>query len=290
MPERIRRSLLFVGADKPDMMRNTVTTDADAIVFDMEDAVTPPNKPEARNNLKEVVQDVSFGSTEICTRINDLRTDYWLEDIRAAVEAGVHTIRMSKVREPWEVRTVVEVARQLTDDVPEVMLSLEDAHGIENGKEIAKTCQQLDPVTAIAFGLEDYTNSVGVTKVSLDIRKFLVQHVAAYASIGNLDALSGGYLPIDDPEGLREWAEQARSNGHVGMPAIHPDQVPIINDVFAPSEDEYERAKKFVDEFDAVEDDGAFMVDGELLEAPTVEKFREIVRRYETIQGAADSS
>lgn len=280
-----RRSLLLCGTDSRSEMRAAVETDADTVVFDLEDAVADGKKEAARRNLVRVVDEVDFGDKEVCARINDLRTDHWHDDVETAAEAGVDTIRLSKVREPWEVETATRTAARLSADPPEVVLSLEDPEGVLNGTAIARRCAELPRVTGIAFGLEDYTTAVGAPTPTMEIREFLLHRVAAYASVGNVDPLSGSYTDVTDPAGLETWAKQARAAGHIGQPAIHPSQIDVINEVFTPTRAEYERAKRIVNEYDARPDAGVIRLDGELVERPMVERHRRTVTRYEAVHG-----
>jgi citrate lyase subunit beta/citryl-CoA lyase len=288
MVKRIRRSFLFTPGDKPDLMEKAARTNADALIFDFEDAVPKSRKEDARENVRSIVSKVDFSEKEICVRINGLATEYWLGDLRAVIDAGVHTVKLPMVESPQEVVTVVEAANQLTDDLPEFGIALETPEGMLSGKEIATACRDIPPVTMLSFGLGDYSRTIGAPGVTPDrVREFLSHLTAAYASIGNLQPLGAVHSTVNDPEGQWESAEQFYELGYIGQAAIHPDQVDIINEAYTPGEELVERARTLVEEYEAVETD-SIVIDGVFLDTAVVERYRNILRRHSAIVGADD--
>lgn len=295
MKNTIRRSALFTPADDPEMMRKAATFDADGLIFDLEDAVPPAKKQVARENLREVVQETDFGDTEVATRIDGLDTEWWLADLSAATEAGVDAITVPKVESATEVATLLRTAEQVVggsapfggdeqvaSDVPQFRLTLESPEGVFHGADIATYCRDEPAVTGLSFGIADYCRAIGAPEVSTRVREFLDHLVRGYATIGNLDAFEPVYLDIEDTEGLRETAERARDLGYDGMTAIHPEQIAVINDVFTPSEERVEEARNLVREFDASDRD-SLLVDGVFLDTATVDRYRDLIDRYEAI-------
>lgn len=287
MVNRIRRSLLYTPGDKADLMEKAVHTNADALIFDFEDAVPRSRKRDARENLRAFFSDVDFGKKEICVRINGLATKYWLEDLRTAVKAGVHTVKLPMVEHPREVVMAVEAANQMTDDVPEFIVTMESPEGIYSGKEIATTCRDIPHVTALSFGIGDYCRTIGAPGESDRVRDFLSHLTTAYASIGNLQPLGTVHADITDTEGQREMAQSFYELGYVGQAAIHPDQVDVINEEYTPDEELISEAHELLDEYEAVETD-SIVVNGVFLDTAIVERYENILRRAEVIseQGA----
>jgi citrate lyase subunit beta/citryl-CoA lyase len=284
MVKRIRRSLLYTPADKAELMEKTTRTKADAVIFDFEDAVPRSRKQKARENLREIVPSVDFGEKEVCVRINGLATDYWLEDIQAAVNAGVHTIKLPMVTSAQEVVTAVEATNQLTDDPPEFGVTMESPAGIYSGKEIALACRDIPPVTMLSFGIGDYCRTIGAPGTSERVRDFLSHLVTGYASIGNLQPVGTVHTDIDDLEGQREMAEQFYELGYIGQAAIHPDQIDVINQAYTPDEELVEQARKLVEEYESVETD-SIVIDGVFLDTAVIERYKNILLRHEVISG-----
>lgn len=263
-------------------MRKTAETEADAVMFDLEDAVPEGRKPQARENIREVVGDTDFGAQEVCTRINGLETDHWLEDLRVSAEVGVDVVRLAMVEQAWEINTVVETMKQYTADLPDFIVAIETPLGMASGIDIATVCREFPSMAGITFGLQDYTSTLGAPEPSSNIREHLLHLTAGFGSIGGMDPLGGAYLNIDDDEGLQASAEQAKTFGHIAQPVLHPKQIKVVHDVFTPSQETYERSKRFIEAFDEAEDD-TIAVDGVVLEPPIVDRYRRQVARYESI-------
>lgn len=282
MVNRIRRSLLYTPGDKAELMEKAVQTNADALIFDFEDAVPRSRKRDARENLRAFFSDVDFGEKEICVRINGLATKYWLEDLRMAVEAGVHTVKLPMVEHPREVVMAVEAANQMTADVPEFIVTMESPEGIYSGREIAIACRDIPQVTAISFGIGDYCRTIGAPGTPNSVREFLSHLTTAYASIGNLQPLGTVHTDIKDSEGQREMARAFYELGYIGQAAIHPDQVDVLNEEYTPGEELVAEARELIDEYEAVETD-SIVVNGVFLDTAIVERYKNILRRVEVI-------
>ena len=233
MPSRTRRTLQYAPAIYPERVRAAAAGGADAVIVDLESTVPDDRKAEARENLPALFERNDFGGKETVVRINDLRSTEWLADVEAAIDVGVDTLRLPKVEEPWQVRTAVETARQLADPVPEFLLQLETPRGVANGMEIATTCRELPMVTGIGIGMGDYTNALGLSDHTPELRAYLLNRTAMYAQVGEMDALGFVHKELDT---LRPIAEQARSLGHVGQPISYKVDaepfVEILTDVY----------------------------------------------------------
>jgi citrate lyase subunit beta/citryl-CoA lyase len=233
MSRQPRRSLLYAPGDNRTKVENAARSAADGVIIDLESTVPTDAKTTARSNVKPFLEDLDFSGKETVVRINSLRSDYWLADLRAAIDAGVETIRLPKVEEPWEVITAVESAGQLTEPSPEFLLQLENPTGFDNGHEIAQTCKQYSQVTGIGIGIGDYTKTIGISDHNPDLRSYLLNQIAMFATVGELDPLGFVHKDIDD---LREVVSQARSLGHTGQPISHnvesDEFIRILNEMY----------------------------------------------------------
>ncbi|RQG95455.1 HpcH/HpaI aldolase/citrate lyase family protein [Natrarchaeobius chitinivorans] len=234
MSRSLRRSLQYAPADNHEKIQFAADSNADGVILDLEHLVPASNKDSARSNLTDVINDTVPESKETVVRINGIDSEFWLADTGAAIDAGADTIRLPKVEQPWEIKTVVETATQLTDSIPEFLVQLETPRGVANGVDIARECGNYSAVTGISLGIGDYTNSIGVEDHTRELRAHLLNRIAEFAAIGDMEAL--GYVH-KDLENLRESAEMARDLGHVGQPVSckvdSGEFIGVLNDVYS---------------------------------------------------------
>lgn len=285
MVERLRRSFLYTPGDSPEMLAKAATAGADAVTVDLEDAVRPEDKPQARENLRTVRESADFGETELSTRINGVRTDHWRLDLEAAVDAGVDTVTLPMVETADEVETAVSTLLELSDDPPELVLLLESPEGVFTGREIAETAARIDEVTALSFGVGDYARATGGEPTSPRIREFLTHRIVGFAAIGGLQPISSVFPDVSDRDALREVAERAAEVGFVGQSVIHPRQVAVVNEVFTPESEVVATARAHVEAYETA-DRGAFVHDGTFLDEALVERYRRLVARADAIDAA----
>ena len=285
MTAPIARSALYTPAEDPEMVRKAATTAADMAILDLEDSVGPDAKPAAREHLRTVVPETDFGAKQVAARINALDTEWWLDDLEAAVAAGVDQVKVPKVEGVGDVRLVVEALRHLGADPPTVALGLETPRGLYAGPAIAEAARDLPEVRALGYGYADYSRAIGAPELLPRVRDFLAEHVIGFAALGGLDPIASTHLDLDDEAGLREAAASAAELGYVGMSAIHPAQVPVINEAFTPSEERVDRARRLVEAFDASDAD-SMVVEGVFLDVPIAERYRGLLERAERLAGA----
>ncbi|WP_232686291.1 HpcH/HpaI aldolase/citrate lyase family protein [Halobacterium zhouii] len=283
MTNRLRRSFLYTPADDESMMRNAVRLDdADAVIFDLEDAIPTDALDEARESIAVVLEETDNRATETCTRINGLQTNHWQTDLRASIAAGVDTVVLPMIEQPRQVDMAVEAAAEVGDDSPEFLVTIETPRGLFNAAEIAERGGEYESVTALSYGLGDYTRAIGATGKPAEMERFLRQTIVSAASLGGLDPITTVYQDIDDDGGLREHASAARRLGYIGQKAIHPTQLSTLNDMYTPTQDEYEEAVQFVDAFDSADRD-SLVVDGVFLDTAIVEQYRTVIDRHEEV-------
>lgn len=273
-----RRSLLFSPGDRPEMLRKAPRTGADVVIFDLEDAVAPARKDQAREAVAAVLSDGGFApDCEVCIRVNPGTVD--ADDDLAAIDGfdRMDSIMLPKVDSAADVETLDRLFDEHDLDLPVIAL-VETAAGILAAADIART----DRVDALAFGAEDLSADIGATRTSGGEEVlFARQKVVIAAAAAGIEALDTVYTDIDDLEGLREETRYAIQLGYDGKPAIHPAQVDVINDAFTPDADQIQWARRVLrarESADATER-GVFRIDGEMIDAPLVTRAERIADR-----------
>jgi citrate lyase subunit beta/citryl-CoA lyase len=277
---------MFTPGDRPEMLRKAPEAGADVVVFDLEDAVAPARKDEAREAVAEVLADPEFDpDAEVCVRVNPVGIDADA-DLAGVLDAGgdaardaIEAVMLPKTEAADDVRTLRRLCREHDLDVP-VFALVETAAGVLDAQAIAAT----DPTDALVFGAEDLSADIGATRTEEGTEVLHArEHVVLAASAAEVDAIDTVYTDIGDTEGLREETEFAIELGYDGKMAIHPGQVVPINEAFTPDAKRIEWAEAVLEARDAAaaEDRGVFSVDGEMIDAPLVAQAERIVDRAE---------
>lgn len=285
--DRLRRSFLYTPADDREMMEKAADSAADAVIFDLEDAVPDDAVAESRENVAAALRDTDFGRTEVCVRINGPRTERWEADLEAAVAAGADTVVLPMVEQPDDLDRAVETATAVQSgdsEIPEFIATIETPTGLFAVDEIAEAGGEIGSVTALSYGFGDYTRAIGATGRPDRIRDFLSETVVSAAALGGLDPIATVYQDFSDTEGLREEAAACRKIGYVGQKAIHPAQLDVLNDMYTPTTEEVEEARRLVDAFDAAERD-SLVVEGVFLDTAIVEQYRTVLDRHAEVAG-----
>ncbi|PSP76546.1 CoA ester lyase [Halobacteriales archaeon QS_1_68_20] len=277
----VRRSVLFTPGDKPGMLRKAPRAGADVIVFDLEDAVAPGRKQEAREAVNEVLADPGFDpDAEVVVRVNPtgIAGDDDLHAVLSDLDEGdLDAVMLPKVESADAVETLGRLLDEHDYRVP-VFALVESAAGVLHAEEIAAAA----PTAALVFGAEDLTADVGATRTDQGTEVLYArQHVVLAASAAGVDAIDTVYTDFGDERGLRQDAAYAVQLGYDGKLAIHPTQVDPINSAFTPEAERIEWAQKVLEaERKADEQDrGVFEVDGEMVDAPLIAQAERIVDR-----------
>ena len=271
-----RRSVLFTPGDRPEMLRKAPRTGADVIVFDLEDAVAPARKAEARKAVADVLTSGFDPDCEVCVRVtaDDATADL---DVLLDDDPRLDGLMLPKAEAGEDVRRLAERATERGDDLP-VFALVETARGVLHAEEIAAA----RPTTAVCFGAEDLAADVGAsrTEAGTEVR-YAREHAVLAASAADVDAVDTVFTDIEDREGLRTETEFAAGLGYDGKIAIHPAQVEPINDAYTPSPERVEWAERVLaarTEADA-DDRGVFRVDGEMIDAPLIAQAERVIER-----------
>ena len=264
---RPRRSLLFVPGLRPDRFTKALDSGADIVCVDMEDAVARERKDEGRALTLPLFKSRTHPHVEQMARINGLSTPDGLKDLTAIIEsqAPPPAIMIPKIRSAEEVQLIEMLLSSGPARAIRFCVIIETNQGLERAIEIAKASSRIDSVILGAVDLSADLRCEKSWEPLLYARSRLV-HAASSAGIDLLDV---PFMNLDDPEGLRREAQACARLGFTGKAAIHPNQIPVINDAFTPDEKTVAKARKVCAAFEQ-NTSGLVVVDGELIELPVV--------------------
>jgi citrate lyase subunit beta/citryl-CoA lyase len=284
--DRLRRSRLYLPGSEPKYFINAALHGPDAIILDLEDSVHHAEKDAARILVRNTLCAVDFGSCERMVRINQLPLG--LEDLAEIVPEAPDLVLIPKVERPDQVGEADRLMRELKvsngiDRAIWLMPILESALGIENAFAIATVTPN---VCALTIGLEDYTADLGVVK-TLEGREsqYARTRVVNAAKAAGVQAIDSVFSDVGDLAGLRQWGESSRALGFEGMGCIHPSQIPVVHEAFAPTHAEIEKALKIVAAFEDAQQRGLAVVSlgSKMIDPPVVERARRLVARAKAI-------
>lgn len=294
--ERFRRSRLYLPGNEPRFMLNAGLHQPDGIILDLEDSVAPPVKDEARLLVRNALRAVDFRGCERMVRIN--QGSRGLEDLDFVVPHNVHVVLIPKVEDPAQVHQVdarIHRILQSTDGAetiaagragdPTVFLMpiIESALGALRAYQIATASPN---VCALTIGLEDYTADIGAERTRDGRESFWARcQVVNAARAAGVQPIDSVFSDVDDSEGLRASVLEAKALGFEGKGCIHPRQIPIIHEAFAPSAAELEKARKIVAAFEQARAQGlaAVAVGSKMIDPPVVRRAQRIVRLAEAL-------
>jgi citrate lyase subunit beta/citryl-CoA lyase len=281
MTVRPRRSVLYMPGSNPRALEKARELPADVLILDLEDAVAPEAKLQAREAVVKAIQG-GFGDREVLVRINGLDTRWWVEDIDAAASARPDAILVPKVSSP---RQLQDLAARLvdmgTDPHVRVWAMMETPLAMLNVRDIAAAA--LDSETRLAgfvMGTNDLAKDTRARLVPgrAPMLPWLMNCLAAARAYG-LDILDGVYNDIGDAAGFAAECRQARDFGFDGKTLIHPRQIEPCNEAFSPAAEEVDAARKIIAAFDLPENEnkGVLQVDGRMIERLHAEMARRTV-------------
>jgi len=259
--DRNRFSRLYLPGNTPSLMINAGIHKPDGIILDLEDAVSPDKKDEARFLVRNALRNIDFYGSERMVRIN--QRERGIEDLNYIIPHGVNLILLPKCEEPEQIENVndqikkIQKKHKLNNPVW-IMPIIESAMGVINAYAIATAA---DNVVSLAIGLEDYTADIGTRRTQEATESFfarsMVVNAARAAGIQPIDSV---FSDVADMEGLRENVLRSKALGFDGMGCIHPRQIKVIHETFAPTFDEIEKAKRIVFAFLKAEEKGLGVV------------------------------
>lgn len=286
---RPRRSVLYMPGSNARAQEKAKTLVADALILDLEDAVAPDAKGEARDIVCANAASGDYGNREIIIRVNGLDTPWGEDDIIAAAKAGPDAILLPKVESADQVQKLENI---MTDaGAPEkttIWCMMETPLGILKAEEIASASPRVD---CFVMGTSDLVKELQAqhTPMRLPVITSFGLCLLAGRAYG-LTVLDGVYLDLADEDGFRESCEQGVELGFDGKTLIHPKQLAPTNEVFAPSKEEVAHSRKVIEAFEAAEKEGkgVVLVDGKLVENLHVEIAKAKVVMADAIAAAAE--
>ena len=293
--QRLQRSELAVPASNPTMIDKAANGPADYVFLDLEDAVAPPEKEQARKNAIQALNDIDWAAKgkTVSVRINGLDTHYMYRDVVDVMEqAGdrVHTLLVPKVGVPGDLYMVdamvnqIEMAKGFTTRVGLEAL-IETALGMANVEAIAQFGSRLE---ALHFGVADFAASMRARTVNIgglnpdypgDQWHAAIARMVTVCRAYGLRPIDGPFGDFSDPEGYKAGARRAAALGCEGKWAIHPSQVTFANEVFSPTEAEVTKARRIIEELRAAEAQGkgAASLDGKMIDAASEKMARNVL-------------
>jgi malyl-CoA/(S)-citramalyl-CoA lyase len=299
--QRLQRSELAVPASNPSMIDKAAAGPADFVFLDLEDAVAPPEKEQARRNAIQALNDIDWAAKgkTVSVRINGLDTHYMYRDVVDVMEqAGsrVHTLLVPKVGVPADLYMVEAMVNQIEQGkgfTTRVGLEalIETALGMANVEAIAQFGGRLE---ALHFGVADYAASMRARTTNIgglnpmypgdQWHASITRMVIACRAYG-LRAIDGPFGDFGDPAGYLDGARRAAALGCEGKWAIHPSQVAMANEVFSPTEAEVAKARRIIEELKIAEAQGkgAASLDGKMIDAASEKMARNLLAVAEAI-------
>ena len=270
--KRIRRSMMFLNAQKPGLVKDPYIYKPDSIMLDLEDAVAENQKDVARFSLYHALKEIDYRGCERVVRINGLDTPYWKEDIRCAVAGGCDAIRIPKTETPEDVRAVEAEILQAEKDfnIPEgrtlIMAAIESARGVMKALDV---CEASDRLFGIALSGGDYTKDLQtrITGTGVELMGAR-QNMIIAARAAKVQCFDTVFTNLDDMEGFRKEVETIHLMGFDGKSIVNPRQIPVVHEIYTPTQKDIIFAEKVVKEIDEKKElgIGVFTVDGKMID------------------------
>ena len=281
-PLRARRSFIFSPGLRPELFPKALASGADIVCVELEDGIAPKDKNEARRNALALFATPSADDrVERLVRINCLSSALGLADLRAilATDTPPPSLMLPKVRSPDEIVWLDEILTERGHDL-RLQVIIETNAALEAAPDIARASERVD---ALLFGGVDMAAELRC-KAAWEPLLYARSRVVHAAASAGIDAIDVPYLDLEDPGGLRREAGLARDLGFGGKGAIHPRQIPIINEVFTPDEARIAHARRILEAFEEA-DTGLVVVDGKLIEKPVLREMHRILSIAERVSG-----
>ena len=269
---RLRRTMIFLSAQKPGLIKDPLIYGADSLMLDLEDAVAENQKDAARFSLYHALKTIDYGDTEVIVRINGLDTPHWREDVRVCVAAGADGVRIAKCESAGDVIAVEKAVEAAEAEFNKekgrtlLMAALESPKGILNAWEIAAASGRMFGI-AISGGDLRRTMQVSPVRggIELNTARGLVVLAARAAGVQCFDTV---FTDLNDEEGFRAEVLLDKQMGFDGKSLVNPRQIAAVHEIYAPSEKEITAAEKIVRAVreNAAKGVGVFTVDGKMID------------------------
>jgi citrate lyase subunit beta/citryl-CoA lyase len=271
--DRYRRSRLYLPGNTPKFMINAGIHKPDGIILDLEDSVALAKKDEARLLVRNALRQVDFYSAERMVRINQIPKG--LDDLDYVVPHNVNGVLVPKCETADQIQQVEEritkISQNKNIDYPVYLMPIiESALGVVNAYQIASASEN---VVVLGIGLEDYTADLGTQRTKEGRETFFAKsQIVNAARAAGIQPIDSVFLDVSDMDALRDFVLESKSLGFDGMGCIHPRQIQVIHEAFAPTVEEIEKARKIVNAFhDATEQGlGVVSLGSKMIDPPVV--------------------
>ena len=270
--KRLRRTMMFLNAQKPGLIKDPYIYKPDSIMLDLEDAVAENQKDAARFSLFHALRSIDYRGCERVVRINGLDSPYWKEDIRCSVAGGCDSIRIPKTETKEDVKLVESEVIKAEHEFgrPEgsvlIMAAIESARGVLNALEI---CEASDRLFGIALSGGDYTKDLQthITGTGIELMGAR-QHLVIAARAAGVQCFDTVYTDLNNMEGFRQDVETIHLMGFDGKSIINPRQINTVHEIYTPTQKDIVFAEKVVKEIEEkkAQGIGVFTVDGKMID------------------------
>ena len=291
----LRRSLHFVPGANDKMFSKSLASSADSLILDLEDAVTPKKKDDARQVIKDWLNSANFSGKEKTVRINPIDSPWGLKDIEVVMQGHPDSLVIPKVSTYQELQTLDDALTHWESQlelqeksVNLILITTETPASILNLPSFTD-CER---VAALSWGAEDLAASLGSTRNRgpdgsyLDIYKHCRNMTLICAAAGNVQPIDTVFVDFKDSKGLQNDCEEASWMGYTGKMTIHPDQLEVVNAAFSPGETEVSTAKRLIEAFAEAEKQGlmAIAFEGQMVDVPHLNRAKKLLARAELIE------
>lgn len=284
----IMRSKLFVPADRPALFSKALASEADAICFDLEDAVLPTNKQQARANLEELVRCNVRTEKTIMVRTNPVRSADFAEDLSSIISRAVSLIALPKIEDPSEIESAsaalsaLEKEHCLSEPLA-ILPTIESPRGLRLAHEIAESDRR---VIGFQLGLADFFEDMGVQKPQEVVAHYVRFQLRLASAEAGISCFDSAFADFKNEQGFVEEASSARNLGFSGKSCIHPAQVAAANRIFSPQPEEIAEAAQILDAWREAAKDGvgAFAWNGRMIDGPFIRRAEAILQSAEGIR------
>lgn len=278
--DRFRFARLYLPGNNPGLMINAGLHSADGIILDLEDSVAPDKKDEATILVRNALRQIDFCEAERMVRIN--QGERGLKDLKYLIPHNVNLILIPKCESPDYIvkveKVIADIKSKLKLKNPVFLMPIiESAIGVENSYQIAKASEN---IVAVAIGLEDYTADLGVQRTTEGKESFYARtRLIVAAKAAGIQAIDSVFSDVSDMETLRATVLTSKSLGFEGMGCIHPRQIPVIRQGFAPDEAEIDKSKQIVLAFDSARKNGLGVValGSKMIDPPVVARAQKTI-------------
>ena len=289
-PRRSRRSVHFVPGANEKMLTKSLDGEADTLVLDLEDSVVNQEKNQAREIVSDWLANVDFGQKEVCVRINPIDTPWGLADIERLMDDPPHLLMIPKADRVTNLQVIEsEITRLETprkdgkEQVGLLLICNETPQGVERQFDVAT----LPRVVALSWGAEDLASAIGSTRNRDESGSYLDLYGACrnqtlVAAVANgVQPIDTVYVLLDDESGLQEDCKIASAMGFTGKLTIHPNQIPIVNEAFTPALEDVRRARRLIEAFEEVQQEGkqALRFEGKMVDVPHLNQAQALIKR-----------